>query len=50
MRPTATGEIATRGGEAEMLGDCDRDIGAERVEGAVRQIDDPADAEDQRQP
>ncbi len=35
--------------EAEIFGDFDRDIGAERVEGAMRQVDHAANAENQRQ-
>ena len=38
-----------RRAEAEIFRDLDRGIGAERVERAVREIDDAADAEDQRQ-
>src|SRR5690349_17546247 len=33
-----------------MLGERDCDVCAEGVEGAVREVDDAADAEDQRQP
>src|SRR6185312_9241183 len=35
--------------EAEIVGECDSGVGAERIESAVREIDDAADAEDQRQ-
>ena len=35
--------------EAEIFRDLDGDVGAERIERAVREIDDAADAEDQRQ-
>ena len=37
------------GAEAGVLDDLQRQVGAQRVEGAVRQVDDAADAEDQRQ-
>src|SRR5262249_37727135 len=36
--------------KANMLGERDGNIGAESVEGAVRQVDDAADAEDQGEP
>ena len=39
-----------RRAEAEISGDFDGEIGAQRVERAMRQVDDAADAEDQRQP
>ena len=39
-----------RPGEAEVLADRDREVGADRVERAVGEIDDPAEREDQRQP
>ena len=35
--------------EADMRGEHDREIGADRIEGAMRQIDDAAEREDQRQ-
>ncbi len=38
-----------RRAEAEISGDLDGRIGAERIERAMREIDDAADAEDQRQ-
>ena len=38
-----------RRAEAEIFGDLDRNVGAERIERAMRQVDDAADAEDQRQ-
>ena len=39
-----------RGTEAEMFGDLDGGIGAERIERAMGEVDDAADREDQRQP
>jgi len=42
MRPTAIGEITTAVAKPKYWVDRDRDIGAERVEGAMRQVDDPA--------
>ena len=48
--PTSTGEATSAPPKPIYAGQHDREVGADGVEGAVRQIDDAAEREDQRQP